>query len=58
MEQMVEQKRIYPRMLLGVSAAAITGSCASTHFVVHFCRHRTEFNVISKKEQDFFVGGG
>jgi len=45
MEQMVEQKTIYPRMLLGVSAA-ITGSCASTHFVVRFCRHRTEFNVI------------
>lgn len=47
---MVEQKRIYPRMLLGVSAA-ITGSCASTHFVVRFCRHRTEFN-----EDFFFVG--
>lgn len=28
-------ERIYPRMLPGVSAA-VTGSCASTHFVVRF----------------------
>ena len=41
-------ERIYPRMLPGVSAA-VTGSCASTHFVVRFCRHRTEQNVRKKK---------
>jgi len=42
-------ERIYPRMLPGVSAA-VTGSCASTHFVVRFCRHRTEQNVRKKEK--------